>query len=131
MAHTQASVALAIALTLWYLAYQLWLMSHWLWLIALALACSFDHVWRLSKQIFALQLAALAYQLGSSDSRRLLIQEFHPMRLHKGEFHLWERSLERSFTLENLCRWLCRCFTVWLFALAAAHVALKNSQDTE
>ncbi|RMI94039.1 hypothetical protein BD777DRAFT_149925 [Yarrowia lipolytica] len=84
MAHTQASVALAIALTLWYLAYQLWLMSHWLWLIALSLACSFDHVWRLSKQIFALQLAALAFQLGSSDSRRLLIQEFHPMRLHKG-----------------------------------------------
>ncbi|AOW02124.1 YALI0B23496p [Yarrowia lipolytica CLIB122] len=121
MAHTQASVALAIALTLWYLAYQLWLMSLWLWLIALALACSFDHVWRLSKQIFALQLAALAFQLGSSDSRRLLIQEFH----------LWERSLERSFTLENLCRWLCRCFTVWLFALAAAHVVLKNSQDTE
>jgi hypothetical protein len=108
--------------------------------IALALACSFDHVWRLSKQIFALELAALAFQRGSSNSRRLLIQEFHPMRLHKGvspceyskqEFHLWERSLERSFTLENLCRWLCRCFTDWLFALAAAHAVLKNSQGTE
>ncbi len=50
--------------------------------------------------------------------------------MSKQEFHLWERSLERSFTLENLCRWLCRCFTVWLFALAAAHVVLKNSQGT-
>ncbi|AOW03328.1 uncharacterized protein YALI1_C32850g [Yarrowia lipolytica] len=71
------------------------------------------------------QLAALAFQLGSSDSRRLLIQEFHPMRLHKGE------SLKRNFTLEHLRRWLCRCFTDWLFALAAAHAVLKNSQGTE
>ncbi|KAB8281501.1 hypothetical protein BKA91DRAFT_32686 [Yarrowia lipolytica] len=36
-----------------------------------------------------------------------------------------------SFTLEYLCQWLCECITDWLFALAAAHVILKNSQGTE
>ena len=109
--------ALTLAFQLWYLAYQLWLSC----IVALVRFCSssgcFYHQWCPSMRNFALdrvsackhlssasrQLAALAFQLGSSVLGGFSQTGISPYEDFAKEFHpASKESLKRNFTLECL-----------------------------